>query len=221
MTGHATPPDQTARIRELETRVENLSRAQNPVKPNLFDIADVSGMPATTGQTLIYNRDTGQWEPGLPDAFSPGDVKWSASTSAPAGRWLGADGAAVSRTTYDDLFAAIGTTYGAGNGSTTFNVPNLQSRFIIGVGTDTLATTGGSRNAIAVSHTHTTGHAATSAEVSGYGLPPNDQDVAFENRVRVNRATGVGTGDVTDSTGSSGTNANLPPYIALYGWIRY
>jgi microcystin-dependent protein len=45
------------------------------------------------------------------------------------------NGAAVSRTTYARLFAAIGTTYGSGNGSTTFNLPNLTDRFIQGSGT--------------------------------------------------------------------------------------
>lgn len=43
--------------------------------------------------------------------------------------WLMADGSAVSRTTYGDLFTAIGTTYGTGDGSTTFNLPDLKQRF--------------------------------------------------------------------------------------------
>lgn len=57
-----------------------------------------------------------------------------ASNTAPEGCLL-CNGAAVSRTTYAALFAAIGTTYGAGNGSTTFNLPNLTDRFIQGSGT--------------------------------------------------------------------------------------
>ncbi|MHC2284418.1 microcystin-dependent protein [Bradyrhizobium barranii subsp. barranii] len=51
-----------------------------------------------------------------------------AQATAPAG-WLPCDGQAVSRTTYADLFAAVGTTWGPGDGSTTFNVPNLLSRY--------------------------------------------------------------------------------------------
>tara|TARA_Y200000002_G_scaffold13632_1_gene11008 strand:+ start:1653 stop:2432 length:780 start_codon:yes stop_codon:yes gene_type:complete len=54
-----------------------------------------------------------------------------AGSSAPTG-WLLADGSAVSRTTYATLFAAIGTTYGAGNGSSTFNLPNIGGRTIAG-----------------------------------------------------------------------------------------
>jgi microcystin-dependent protein len=55
-------------------------------------------------------------------------------TSAPTG-WLVCDGAAVSRTTYATLFARIGVTWGAGDGSTTFNVPDLANMFLRGSGT--------------------------------------------------------------------------------------
>ncbi|MBR6625214.1 MAG: tail fiber protein, partial [Mailhella sp.] len=55
-------------------------------------------------------------------------------SSAPSG-YLLCNGAAVSRTTYASLFAAIGTTYGTGNGSSTFNLPNLTDKFIQGSGT--------------------------------------------------------------------------------------
>lgn len=61
----------------------------------------------------------------------PGLVASFAASSAPTG-WLKANGAAVSRTTYAALFSAIGTTFGAGNGSTTFNVPDLRGEFIRG-----------------------------------------------------------------------------------------
>lgn len=57
-----------------------------------------------------------------------GAVTFFARNSAPAG-WLKANGAAVSRTTYAALFSAIGTTFGAGDGSTTFNLPDLRGEF--------------------------------------------------------------------------------------------
>lgn len=66
-------------------------------------------------------------------AFVPGDVKLTARITPPSG-WLLCDGAAVSRTTYDDLFTAIGTSYGVGDGSTTFNVPNFLGRAVLGAG---------------------------------------------------------------------------------------
>lgn len=51
----------------------------------------------------------------------------------PSSGWLNCDGAAVSRTTYADLFGVIGACYGAGNGTTTFNVPDLQGKFLRGL----------------------------------------------------------------------------------------
>lgn len=60
-----------------------------------------------------------------------GQVAYFAVSSAPAG-WLKANGAAVSRTTYAALFAAIGTTFGNGDGSTTFNLPDLRGEFVRG-----------------------------------------------------------------------------------------
>jgi len=61
---------------------------------------------------------------------------------APSG-WLTCDGSAVSRTTYSTLFAAIGTNFGSGDGSTTFNLPNFNGRAPIGVGAYTDSGTGG------------------------------------------------------------------------------
>jgi microcystin-dependent protein len=57
-----------------------------------------------------------------------------AGASAPTG-WLLCDGSAVSRTTYAALFSVLSTTYGAGDGSTTFNVPNMAGRIPVGAGT--------------------------------------------------------------------------------------
>jgi microcystin-dependent protein len=60
-----------------------------------------------------------------------GLISWFAATTAPLG-WLVADGRAISRATYSSLFAVIGTTYGAGDGSTTFNIPDLRGMFARG-----------------------------------------------------------------------------------------
>ena len=63
----------------------------------------------------------------------PGDLKLSARQTPSAG-WLLCDGAAVSRTTYSALYQAIGTAYGGGDGSTTFNLPDYRGRVPVGVG---------------------------------------------------------------------------------------
>jgi microcystin-dependent protein len=62
-----------------------------------------------------------------------GEMKMYGGSTAPAG-WLLCDGSAVSRTTYANLFAVIGTTFGAGDGSTTFNLPDLRGRSPLGAG---------------------------------------------------------------------------------------
>jgi microcystin-dependent protein len=59
-----------------------------------------------------------------------------AGATAPAG-WLLCDGSAVSRTTFSALFSAIGTTFGVGDGSTTFNLPDLRGRVPVGAGLGT------------------------------------------------------------------------------------
>ncbi len=89
--------------------------------------------------------------PGPPAPLQPptgGIIAWPTAT-APTG-WLLADGSAVSRTTYAALFALIASVYGAGDGSTTFNVPNLKGRVPVGFDSgqtefDALGETGGSK----------------------------------------------------------------------------
>jgi microcystin-dependent protein len=71
-----------------------------------------------------------------------GAVMPFAMNAAPSG-WLAANGSAVSRTTYAALFAAIGTTYGAGDGSSTFTLPDLRGYFVRGSGTNADGTASG------------------------------------------------------------------------------
>ena len=91
---------------------------------------------------------------GYADREMPGVVKHFAGAAAPTG-WLACSGQAVSRATYAALFAAIGTTWGVGDGSTTFNLPPA-GRMLIGAGVAyAVGATGGSADAVAVAHTHT------------------------------------------------------------------
>lgn len=71
---------------------------------------------------------------GLASLLSPGLIFPYAGSSAPTG-WIMCDGSAISRTTYASLFAVVSTTYGVGDGTTTFNLPNLKGRVIVGAGT--------------------------------------------------------------------------------------
>lgn len=149
---------------------------------------------------------------------------WAGAVASPPTGWLACNGANVSRTTYSALFAVVGTTWGAGDGSTTFTLPNLLNRFPVGAGdTYALAATGGSANATLVSHTHTAtvtdpGHTHGINRAEGYNAgvsnrvanaSPNEPFVGSTN----SNTTGITVSNSTE--GSSATNANLPPYIAV------
>lgn len=69
----------------------------------------------------------------IDEAAPVASVKEYAGSVAPPAGWLLCDGSAVSRTTYADLFAAVSTTYGVGDGSTTFNVPDMRGRVAVGL----------------------------------------------------------------------------------------
>lgn len=89
---------------------------------NLADVPDTNAARTNLGVDSKVNTDT----------HAPaGMVSYFASSSAPAG-WLRANGAAISRTAYAALFARIGTTYGAGDGANTFNLPDLRGEFLRG-----------------------------------------------------------------------------------------
>lgn len=74
------------------------------------------------GTSGIYNES---------DEFMAGQIAYSAAGVIPTG-WLECNGAAISRATYGTLFAVIGTNYGAGDGATTFNLPDLRGEFLRG-----------------------------------------------------------------------------------------
>lgn len=78
--------------------------------------------------SIVLDGATGITTPQINAGNIVGQVCFFGMTTAPEG-FLKANGAAVSRTTYAALFAAIGTTYGAGDGSTTFNLPDLRGEF--------------------------------------------------------------------------------------------
>jgi len=90
-----------------------------------------SGSVGNAGQVLT-SGGTGSnmtWTYPVP---SGGIVIWSgAANNIPSG-WILCDGSAVSRSTYADLFAIVGTIHGSGNGSTTFNLPDLRGKFVVG-----------------------------------------------------------------------------------------
>lgn len=120
---------------------------------NAFEVSTTVGGSAvnTTGsqsgvQTLVRTTPfaVGNEDPRLVSSAISGEIKAVAFTTVPTG-YLACDGTAVSRSTNASLFTAIGTTWGAGDGSTTFNVPDFRSRSLIGRGTGVKIATFSSR----------------------------------------------------------------------------
>tara|TARA_R100001015_G_C4591646_1_gene147123 strand:+ start:540 stop:1109 length:570 start_codon:yes stop_codon:yes gene_type:complete len=155
--------------------------------------------------------------------------------TAPTG-YLECDGSAVSRSTYATLFTLIGTTYGAGDGSSTFTLPDLKDKVIYGKSSSvSLAATGGSADATLVSHTHTAtssvtdpGHfhlAAQGTEFPSYGSTgtdtgPSGQRDGDPHGKTETKTTGISVSTSLSTAGSSATNANLQPYLCLKFMIK-
>ena len=138
----------------------------------------------------------------------PGSVIYTAKNTPPAG-YLKANGAEVSRTTYASLFAAIGTTFGAGDGATTFKLPDLRGEFVRGWddgrGVDSGRSFGSAQADETKSHTHKYGNTHN----SNYGLS-------------VTGIIGVNPGASTNyDTGATGGTETRPRNIALLACIKY
>ena len=168
-------------------------------------------------------------------------------TSIP-NNWLYCAGLTVSRSEYPELFATIGTRFGAGDGSTTFKIPDLREKFIFGAnpGTPdienyTLGTTGGSKNAVLIRHNHTFSGTNKQGRV-GCFRTENNQNLACESPFSADNSLLPSDGNWWDSPdndwglkgfkfdytpagsisyeGEDGTNKNMPPYACFYYIIR-
>lgn len=170
---------------------------------------------------------------------------WAGTIATIPTGWLFCDGTAVSRTTYSDLFTAIGTIYGVGDGSTTFNLPDFRDKFVVGAKQDdsgvpktnvtgSLTQSGGAANHThsftGGGHTHSftgSGHdhnisdntgAPNEAGVyvqSGAGGDINDTNHTHSIDVTTDSAAATGTTDSESVTGTTGNQSDLPPYHAI------
>jgi microcystin-dependent protein len=152
-----------------------------------------------------------------------GTIKIHPSNTPPTG-WLICDGSAISRTTYSLLFTVIGTTYGVGDGSTTFNIPNLQGRVVFGRDSgqtefDVLGETGGEKKhtlitAELASHTHSNTFSIGNQSVDHtHGVSITSGTVSSDHSHNVGRDTDGGSGTTrftVHSSGSSGAGGQAP-----------
>lgn len=176
--------------------------------------------PEATGQ-FRFNLDTGQFEGYNGTLWGSiggivGQVCFFGMTTVPEG-FLKANGAAISRTTFAALFAAIGTTYGAGNGSTTFNLPDLRGEFPRGFddgrGVDSGRAFGSAQVDAFKSHLHAqTGKFTTSTSHSHAAVGGGAAEAP-------NPSGGLagGMGD----TGNTGDSETRPRNVALLACIKF
>ena len=192
-------------------------------------------LPATdgsSGQALTTNG-SGALAFATIGGVPTGAVFYFAANTAPTG-FLKADGTAVSRTTYAALFAVTGTTYGVGDGTTTFNLPDLRGEFIRGWDDDRAVDTGrafGSAQGYATAKPQTT----TATRLLGDGTTTtidasttNPSAIGF---TRVSKTTEGVTAGTIDSTGSGqeidvlqgviGDAETRPRNVALLACIKY
>lgn len=172
----------------------------DPTADRTLTLPNKSGTLATTGDVT---------------AVPAGSVFWFAADTPPTG-YLECDGSAVSRTAYADLFAVTGTTFGVGDGSTTFNLPDLRGEFIRGWdnsrGVDSGRAFGSAQSDAVVDHKHKMGTIAAAAGSDALRGPAN---------------YGTGTAQLSsgafDTAGSStiGGAETRPRNIALLPCIKY
>jgi microcystin-dependent protein len=156
-----------------------------------------------------------------------GAITQYGAASAPTG-WLLCDGTAVSRTTYSALFAIVSTTYGTGDGSTTFNLPDLQDRIPVGrndtSGTFNVAlgSTGGVEDVTltgAQSGTSAHGHTINSSAegAAHHGHTGGGQPVGLSSAATPSVGTYSGSDGVQDSVAASAgsSHTNLQPYLVV------
>lgn len=174
----------------------------------------ISGPTSTNGTFTGGNFTATSNTFGTHIAFV-GEIRMSAVDTPDAG-WLVCNGQAVSRTTYASLFSKIGTLYGVGDGSTTFNLPNLQDRFPLGnSGTKTIGSTGGSATKVLTAgnlppHKHT---------VDVGGATPGTANTVMQ------RSTGAVVSTIStpngDGPGTSDPVDVMNPWLALTFVIKF
>lgn len=163
------------------------------------------GVPTTTNMAATKGYVDTQIAsiPAAQDLTPAGTVIWTARSTAPTG-YLKANGAAVSRSTYAALFSAISTTYGAGDGSTTFNLPDLRGEFIRGWDDGRGVDSGrsfGSGQAFATS-------------ASGLSVSPSSHSHSYSDDVNGNGGGVGGGGANTGTTSNSKTTGATSLSIA-------
>lgn len=120
----------------FQSGIASSQQVNTPLRQSTFVAAAIAQLISNNNLNALDDGNLTAFVANLASAINtssntPGTVALFAMQTAPAG-WVKANGAAVSRTTYASLFASIGTTFGVGDGSTTFNLPDFRGEFLRG-----------------------------------------------------------------------------------------
>lgn len=193
--------------------VSNLNNIEDGIEANDTSIGDITQLE-TTATDLVGAVNEINSKPSGTELT--GVVKMFAGSTAPNG-YLICDGSAVSRETYSDLFDVIGTTYGSGDESTTFNLPNLKGKVVTGVDVNdtyfnTLGKTGGNKS-ISLNMNNLPYHKLSILVAGGSDAPAG-----------LNYSTGGGSwnSNFSEEIGANQQPINvLQPYMVMNYIIKY
>lgn len=195
-------------------------------------IAYPIGNPATGWVVAFYQRASGAPVVPAVSPFFTGQIIESGAPAYPSG-FLYCDGAAISRTTYAALFTAIGTTWGAGDGSTTFNVPDLRGRVTIaaGAGAGLTTRTLGQQNIGEENHQLTVGelavhshgvndpthtHGSSTFQTGNAGANSGQSGAAYASSGIAAALTGI----TIQNTGSGTPHNTMQPSAVVHKFIK-
>ena len=176
--------------------------------------------PYLNAENLNNNFD--ELKESIDKKIPAGIINIYAGDTAPTG-WLICDGSEISRTTYSDLYDVIGTTYGDGNETDTFNLPNLKGKIPVGLNAndadfDDLGETGGEKT-----HTLTVNEIpAHSHQFMGVNEGTTTEGEIGNYPAEIHRDTRPNwPGNASWNTGGGQAHNNLQPYIVLNYIIKY
>lgn len=196
---------------------------------------DMGGNPVSNasqidGTVINENGNSVANQTDLSKVVSAGTVIHFANSTVPSG-FLECNGATISRTVYADLFAAIGTTFGVGDGSTTFKIPDLRGEFIRGWdngrGVDAGRTIGSYQGDAYLNHSHTGSTDSQGAHTHIYSTPANSAGTSSNGIGQAGSTTattstsGAHTHTITVNASTTGGNETRPRNIAMMYCIKY
>jgi microcystin-dependent protein len=189
---------------------------QNSASPN-YTSPIFSVVPKNLSGTMYVNRF---------NLLPPGMIMASVLSNEPVG-WLICDGRSINRTTYKDLYDAIGTIFGIGNGSTTFNIPDYRGAFLRGAGTNpnnssNTSTLNTSQSDGIKNHTHPItdpGHTHTYDKSGSERATGNDNFRGADIYTSTN--TSISTTGISINNNTGGINETRPYNWSINYLIKY